>query len=161
MSTEAIQLIAQATQVVAPIGQGFADRASAGYNADIYRKQAGQAVDAAAYQESLARREGRSVIAQQEANALAEGGAGSSQIDVIRQNEVNLIANALAIRHRGATEAAGYESRAAMAEYEGDQALYGGVQAAGSQLLMTAAKRRQIEREAEQGTARRRAKVGV
>jgi hypothetical protein len=84
---------------------------------------------------------GRSEIAQQVANASADGATDSSQMDVIRQNEVNLIADALAIRRRGQVEAAGYESRARVAKYEGDQSLYGGISGAGSKLLMTAADR--------------------
>lgn len=161
MSTEALQQIAQVAQVAAPIGQGFSDRASGEYNAGIYRTQGRQALEASAYAEAASRRDGRSAIAQQAANAIADGGAGSSAFDVIRQNEVNLIANALAIRHRGQTEAAGFESRAAMAEYEGEQALYSGIQSAGSKLMQTAAQRRARELELEGLTQRRRAKAGI
>lgn len=146
----------QLTGALAPVGQGFADRAAGEANAGIYRTQARQALDAAAYDEARARREGRSIIAQQAANVLAEGGGDGSQMDVIRQNEVNLIADALAIRRRGQVEAAGLKSRADMAEYEGEQALYGGIASAGSKLLMTGAERAQREREA----TKRRA-VGV
>lgn len=161
MSTEALQQIAQVAQVAGPIGQGIAERSAGQTNAELYRRQGGQALAASAYQEALARREGRSLVAQQEANAIADGSAGSSQIDVIRQNEVNMIANALAIRHRGATEAAGFESRAQMAEYEGEKAMFEGIQSASSKLMMTLAERRAQEQELEGLAKRRRAKAGI
>lgn len=141
---------------LAPAGQGFVDRAAGDANARTYRTQSRQVLDAAAYDEARARREGRSIIAQQTANVLAEGGGDGSQMDVIRQNEVNLIADALAIRRRGQVEAAGLKSRADMSEYEGEQALYGGIASAGAKLLMTGAERAQRERE-----AKKRRAVGV
>lgn len=142
MSEEAIQQIAQATKVAAPIGQGFAERTAGRYNADIYRTQARQALMSTAYDEARARREGRSIIASQAAKVIEGGGADSSAMDVVRQNEVNLIADALAIRARGANAAAGFESRARASEYEGDQALYGGLTSAGAQLLRMPYERR-------------------
>ena len=42
---------------------------------------------------------------------------------------------ALAERYRGEIDAAGLESKAKMAKYEGDQALYGGLTSAGVNLL--------------------------
>lgn len=141
--TETLLEIAKGVGVVAPIGQGFADRSAARYNAGLSRLQGRAALSTAAAEEALQRRQGRSVIAQQIANQAANGvGADSSQADVIRQNEVNLIADALAIRHRGSIEAASYESRAAMSEREGDQAFYRGLQGAGANLLMTEFERR-------------------
>lgn len=147
--TETLLQIAQGVGVLAPIGRGFATRAAGEANADIYRGQGRAALDAAAADETRFRRSARSAIAQQTANVLAEGQGESSAMDVVRQNEVNLIADALAIRHRGQIEAAGYESRAQASEYEGEQALYGGLASAGSKLLMTATERRALERRAE------------
>lgn len=149
--TETLLQIMQAAQVAAPIGQGVVDYQTGQANADILRTQGRYAVQGAAEEETLARREGRQVIAQQAANVLAEGGGDSSQMDVVRQNEVAMIANALAIRRRGAVQAAGYESKARMSEYEGEQSFYSGVTASGSKLLTTAAERRALERRAATG----------
>ncbi len=146
---------------LAPAGQGFADRSAARANADIYRQQAREIAASTAQDETNARREGRAVIASQAARVIAEGGGDSSQMDVVRQNEVNLIADALAIRRRGQVAAAGFESRARASEYEGDQALYGGIASAGSGLLMTAAERRARTMELEKLQTRRRSKAGV
>lgn len=149
--TETLIDIMQAVQVAAPIGQGIVDSQTGQANADILRTQSRYALQAAADQETIARKEGRQVIAQQAANVLAEGGGDSSAMDVVRQNEVAMIANALAIRRRGQVEAAGYESRARLAEYEGDQSLYGGLTSAGAKLLTTAAERRALQRRAATG----------
>ena len=146
---------------LAPAGQGFADRSASYTNAGIYRQQGREAVASAAQDEAIARREGRAAIASQAARVIAEGGGDSSQMDVIRQNEVNMIADALAIRRRGQVAAAGFESRARASEYEGDQALYGGVASAGTNLLMTAAERRSRGLELEKSQTRRRSKAGV
>lgn len=142
MSTEAIQAIAQASAVAAPIGQGFVDRSTADANAGILRQQGQQAAETAAYNETLSRRDSRSVIAQQFANALAEGGADSSAIDVIRQNEVNLIADALAIRAKGKMDVAGFESKANAVQAEGKQAFASGLLSGGAELLRKPYERR-------------------
>ena len=135
---DTLQMLMKGAQAVAPMGQGFVDRDAARYNADVLRTQRRAVLSSAAAEESLQRRQGRSLIAQQVANMAKNGvGADSSQADVVRQNEVNLIADALAIRHRGEIEAAGYESRARMAEYEGEQSFYHGLQGSASQLLTT------------------------
>jgi hypothetical protein len=151
-STDLIEILKYSVSA-SQVGQGFADRSAAGANADIYRTQARQALDAAAYDEAAARREGRQVIARQAAAAIAEGQGDSSAIDVIRQNEVNLIADALAVRRRGQVAAAGFTSRANAAEYEGDQALYRGIAGAGASLMTTAAEKDALERRA--GAARK------
>jgi len=159
--TETLLDLAKFAGVVAPVGQGLADRSAARYNADVYRTQARQTLEAAATDEALARREGRQVTAKQAASAYAEGQGDSSAMDVIRQNEVNLIADALAIRRRGQVQAEGFSSRAAMAEYEGDQALYAGLQGTGAELLTTVAERRARERQLEEMRSRRRSKAWV
>jgi hypothetical protein len=156
MEPDALLQIAQATKAVAPIGQGFVDRGAARYNADVYRTQAQQTVQAAAEDETAARREGRAAIASQIAGASAEGQGDSSAADVIRQNEVNLIRDALMIRARGDRQASGLKSRAAMSEYEGDQALYEGIQGTGASLLTTAGERRAKELSLERARARRK-----
>lgn len=143
---ETIELLAQAVGIAAPIGQGFADRAAGEANAKILRTQGRYVTQAAADEETRARRDARQVISQQAANVLAEGGGDSSAMDVVRQNEVNLIADALAIRRRGEVQAAGFKQRADMAEYEGGLALADGFGAAGAKLLMTAAERKARER---------------
>lgn len=142
MGGESLLEIFKGVQAVAPLGQGFADRSAATYNAGIFRKQAGQARQAAAYDESAQRRAGAQVIAQQTANALADGGAGGSSIDVIRQNDINLRLDALMTRARGEAEAEAFRSRAKMAEHEGDRALYSGLQGTGAQLLQNEFERR-------------------
>lgn len=149
--TETLIQIMQAAQGVATVGQGVVDYQAGQANAETLRTQGRYALQAAAEEETLARREGRQVIAQQAANVLAEGGGEGSQMDVVRQNEVATIANALAIRRRGQVQALGYESRARGAEYEGTQALFSGISAAGSKLLMTAAERRALELRAATG----------
>jgi hypothetical protein len=149
--SEALLQIAQAAGFVGQVGQGFADRATGQAQADIYRTQGRYAVQDAATEETLYRRSARSEIAQQTANVLAEGGGDGSQLDVVRQNEVNLIADALAIRRKGQIAATGYESRAKASEYEGDQALFGSVASAGSKFLMTTAERKALERRAAVG----------
>ena len=156
MAEENLLQIAQGFKVAAPIGQGFADRSAGRYNADAYRAEAQQTYQAAAADETAARREGRAAIARQVASASAEGQSDSSAADVIRQNEVNLIRDALMIRSRGARQGAGLMSRADMAQYEGDQALYAGIQGSGAQLLTTAGERRAKELSLERATARRR-----
>lgn len=151
MSTEALQQIAQAAKIAAPIGQGISDYQTGMYNAGLARTQAAATYASAGAEETRVRRNSRAAIAQQVANQAANGvGFDSSSADVIRQNEVTAIADALAVRHRGAIEAAGFESRAAMTEYEATQALYGGLQGAGTELLMTAAEKRARTRQANQ-----------
>lgn len=146
-STDLIDIMKYSTSA-AQVGQGFADRAAAGANADLYRMQARQVLQGAAYDETAARREARQIVARQAAAAIAEGQGDSSAMDVVRQNEVNLIMDALAIRRRGEVAAAGYTSRAAASEYEGDQALYRGLSGAGASLLTTAAEKDALARRA-------------
>lgn len=146
-SSDLIEILKYSTSA-AQVGQGFADRSAAGANADIFRTQAQQTLQAAAGDEAMARREGRQIIARQAAAAIAEGQGDSSAMDVVRQNEVNLIADALAIRRRGEVAAAGYASRAAASEYEGEQALYRGLSGAGASLLTTAAEKDALARRA-------------
>lgn len=140
--TETLSQIARAAQVAAPIGQGFVNRDAGRTAAGVLRTQGRAALESAAYDEARARREGRQIIAQQEAAALAEGQGGSSSIDVIEQNRVNLIADALAVRARGQMDAAGYESRARVADYEADQAVFEGLATAGEKLLISPYERR-------------------
>jgi hypothetical protein len=162
MSTEALDQIAQAAKIVAPIGQGIVDSQTADANAATLRTQAGYARAGAAAQESMTRREGRAAIAQQVANQAANGaGFDSSSADVIRQNEVSSIADALAIRYRGQLEAQGYESKAAAVEYEGKQSLYGGIASAGTQLLMTEAEKRSQAKQLAAMAASRKRNMGV
>lgn len=143
MSEEALQAISQVSAVAAPVGQGFSDRAAANQNAATLRTQAGQALASAAYDETRVRNNNTQIIARQTADAIANGSfEGGSGADVIRQNEVNTIADALAIRARGQIEAAGYESKAAAVKREGARAPYAGLAGAGSQLLSTAAARK-------------------
>lgn len=142
MSTEALQMIAQATGIGATVGQGFVDRSAGEAQAGALRQQAQQATASAAYDETRAVRERRSIIAQQVAAASADGSLDGSSADVIRQNEVNLIADALAIRARGKMQAAGFESRARVADYEAGQAVPGALSSAGARLLETAYQRR-------------------
>lgn len=137
MGGDTLQALFQSAADIAPIGQGFADRAAADYNANIFNTQARQAIGAANYDEATQRRQAAQVIAQQEVNAAANGASDSSQIDVIRQNDVNLRADVLKRRFAGEVEAAGYRSKAAMATFEGDQALYAGLAGAGANLLKT------------------------
>lgn len=143
MSEQVIQQIAQAAKIAAPVGQGLANRDAARGAADTYRTQAGQATQSAAYDEARARREGREAVARQAASAIGEGQGDSSAMDVVRQNEVNMIADALAIRARGKMEAAGYESRAKASDYEGDQAFNAGLAGSGAELLRSPYERRQ------------------
>ena len=142
MSTEALQMIAQATGIGATVGQGFVDRSAGEAQAGALRQQAQQATASAAYDETRAVRERRSIIAQQVAAASADGSLDGSSADVIRQNEVNLIADALAIRARGKMQAAGFDSRARVAGYEAGQAVPGALSSAGARLLETAYQRR-------------------
>lgn len=160
MSTEALQQIAQVAKIAAPIGQGISDQGTANYNADVLHTQAGYALQSAGAEETRMRRNSRAAIAQQVANQAANGvGFDSSAADVIRQNEVNAIADALAVRHRGQIEAAGFESRAAMTRFEGEQALYGGIQSAGTELLMSAADKRAQQRQLAMAEAARKARA--
>lgn len=156
MAEENLLQIAQGLKAVAPVGQGFADRSALRYNAGAYREQARQTTEAAGADEAAYRRNARAEIAKQVASASAEGQSDSSAADVIRQNEVNLIRDALMIRSRGERQAAGLNSRAAMAEYEGEQALYSGIQGTGAQLLTTAAEKRARERSLSAASSRRR-----
>lgn len=146
MSTEVLQQIAQASGIAATAGQGFVDREAGQAQADIYRTQGRQAAASAGYDEARARREARQIIAQQVAQASADGSISGSSGDVIRQNEVNLIADALAIRQRGQVQATGFESRARAAEYEADLAPYGSIASAGARLLETQYQRRLRQR---------------
>lgn len=160
MSTEAIQQIAEVAKIAAPIGQGMSDQATANYNADVLHTQAGYALAAASAEEARMRRNSRAAIGQQVANQAANGvGFDSSSADVIRQNEVNAIADALAVRHRGQIEAAGFESRAAMTRYEGQQAFLSGIQSAGTELLMSAADKRAQQRQLDKAEAARKARA--
>lgn len=152
MGGDTLLNIFKGVQAVAPVGQGFADRSAADYNAGIFNTQAKQALNAAAYDEAAQRRAGTAEIAQETANAVAQGGAGSSQIDVIRQNDVNLRLDALMTRYRGQAEAEAYRSRAKMAQLEGDRALYAGIQGTGAQLL---------ENEFDRRARARRISIGV
>lgn len=156
MAEESFLQIAQALKAGAPVGQGFADRGAARYNAGAYREQARQTVEAAGADEASHRREARAAIARQVASVSAEGQGDSSAMEKVRENEVNLIRDALLIRGRGERQAAGLSSRAAMAEYEGEQALYSGIQGTGAQLLTTAAEKRARERGLAAASSRRR-----
>lgn len=142
MGGETLLDIFKGAQAVAPLGQGFADRSASRYNANIFRTQAGQAIEAAAANEAMQRREGTQAIASQVAATAAEGQTGSSAMDVIRQNDVNLRRDALMIRAKGQAEAEAFRSRAKMAELEGDRALYSGLQGMGSELLKSSFERR-------------------
>ena len=162
MSTEALDQIAQVMKIAAPIGQGIVDQQTGNTNAELLRTQGRYALAGAAAEEARVRRAGRAGIAQQVANQAANGaGFDSSSADVIRQNEVNSIADALAVRYKGALEATGYDARAAMAEYEGTQSLYSGISSAGTQLLMTEAEKRAKARELAQLSAARKRDLGV
>jgi hypothetical protein len=162
MSTEALDQIAQAAKIAAPIGQGIVDYQTGNANADTLRTQAGYVANSAAAEEALVRRKGRADIAQQIANQAANGaGFDSSSADVIRQNAVNSIADALAVRYRGQVEAQGYEARAAQAEYDAKQSLYAGISSAGTQLLMTEAEKRAQERQLAKLAAARKSGTGV
>jgi hypothetical protein len=156
MGGETLLDIFKSVQSLAPIGQGFADRSASRYNAGVLRKQAGQSREAAAYDESAMRRNRTQIIAEQTASAIGDGGAGSSAMDVIRQNDVNLRLDELARRWRGEVEATGLRSQAAMVELEGDRALYSGLQGAGANLLKTSFERRAEERAKADAEERRR-----
>jgi len=118
------------------LAEGYGEMQSANYNAKVLNAQAGQIATNAGMEEAKLRREQRQEIGRQIASA---GGSGldfsGSVTDVIRQNIENQEMDALTLRYRADIDRAGLKAQAKMKQYEGKQALYGGIAGAGGKLL--------------------------
>jgi hypothetical protein len=118
------------------LAEGYGEMQSANYNAKVLNAQAGQVATNAGMEEAKLRREQRQEIGKQIASV---GGSGidfsGSVSDVIRQNIENQEMDALTLRYRADIDRAGLKAQAKMKQYEGKQALYGGIAGAGGKLL--------------------------
>jgi len=118
------------------LAEGYGEYQSGKYNANIFTSQANQIAANAGMEEAKLRREQRQEIGRQIASAGENGIALSGSVtDVIRQNIGNQEMDALTLRYRAEIDRAGLKAQAKMKQYEGKQALYGGIAGAGGKLL--------------------------
>ena len=118
------------------LAEGYGEMQSANYNANVLNAQANQIATNAGMEEAKLRREQRQEIGRQIASVGANGISFDGSVsDVIRQNIENQEMDALTLRYRADIDRAGLKAQAKMKQYEGKQALYGGVAGAGGKLL--------------------------
>jgi len=118
------------------LAEGYGEMQSANYNANVLNAQANQVANNAGMEEAKLRREQRQEIGRQIASVGSSGLDFSGSVtDVIRQNIENQEMDALTLRYRANIDRAGLKAQAKMKQYEGKQAMYGGVAGAGGKLL--------------------------
>jgi hypothetical protein len=118
------------------LAEGYGEYQAGKYNAGVLNAQARQVATNAGMEEAKLRREQRQEIGKQIASIGGLGIAPSGSVtDVIRQNIENQEMDALTLRYRAEIDRAGLKAQAKMKQFEGKQALYGGIAGAGGKLL--------------------------
>jgi hypothetical protein len=122
----ALPFIVMGVQAIGAISQGNAaaaqaqnQAAAARYNAEVSKQQATAALNASAAKQLAQNRQARQFFGVQRAAAAQSGvGTGGSNLDIFEQSATLSELDRLNIGYEGAMQARGFESQAAMDEYE-------------------------------------------